>query len=110
VTFSVSANRVVEYIKTLQENNQPLAGVPVKPKISKIRMKTLNEHRESTPISIDEATLKEGLRELIKEGCLEGAENDNAQLRYVSVTEKGKSKLIIERDGKCAERSPCSNL
>jgi len=38
-------------------------------------MKTLNEHWESMPISIDEATLKQGLRELIKEGFLEGAEN-----------------------------------
>jgi DNA-binding PadR family transcriptional regulator len=99
MSFSISANRVIEYIQTLQENNQPLAGITIKPKISKIRMKTLNEHRDSTPISIDEATLKQGLRELIKEGFLEGTENENGQLRYVSVTEKGKSKLIIERDG-----------
>jgi hypothetical protein len=62
-------------------------------------MKTLNEHRDSTPISIDEATLKRGLRELIEERFLEGTENENGQLLYVSVTEKGKSKFIIERDG-----------
>jgi DNA-binding PadR family transcriptional regulator len=99
VGLSASANRAVYYIKTLQENFQLLAGVTIKPKISKIRMKTLIEHRDSTPISIDEDTLKQGLRELIKEGFLEGTENENSQLRYVSVTEKGKSKLIIERDG-----------
>jgi DNA-binding HxlR family transcriptional regulator len=99
VSLSASANRVVGYITTLQENNLLVAGVTIKPKISKIRMKTLNEHRDSTPISIDEATLNQGLRELIKEGFLEGTENENSQLRYVSVTEKGKSKLIIERDG-----------
>jgi hypothetical protein len=33
---------------------------------------------------------------LIKEALLEGTENETGQLRYVSVTEKGKSKLIIE--------------
>lgn len=97
--WSASANRVVDYITTLQENNLLLASVKIKPKISKIRMKTLNEHWDSTPISIDEATLKQGLRELIEEGFLEGNENEISQLLYVSVTEKGKSKLIIERDG-----------
>jgi DNA-binding MarR family transcriptional regulator len=97
MSFSVSANRVVEYIATLQENN--FLGGTIKPKISKIRMTTLKEHRDSTPISIDKATLKQGLRELIKEGFLVGTENEDGQLRYVSVTEKGKSKLIIERDG-----------
>ena len=75
VSLSASANKVVDYIKTLQENNRLLPGATIKPKISKIWMKTLNEHWESMPISIDEATLKQGLRELIKEGFLEGAEN-----------------------------------
>ena len=75
MSLSASANKVVDYIKTLQENNRLLPGVTIKPKISKIWMKTLNEHWESMPISIDEATLKQGLGELIKEGFLEGAEN-----------------------------------
>lgn len=99
MNLSATANLIVEYIRTLQENNQLLAGVAIKPKISKIRMKTLNEHRDSTPISIDEPTLRRGLEELIKEGLLEGTENENGQLRYVSVTEKGKGVLIIQRNG-----------
>ena len=47
-------------------------------------MKTLNEHWESMPISIGEATLKHCLQELIKEGFLEGAENENAAYPFGS--------------------------
>jgi len=68
----------------------------LKPRISKIRLKTLNENLDFSLIPLDKITLEQGLRELIKEGFLEGREEDGA-LCYVSVTHKGEKekKLIV---------------
>lgn len=103
-----AGDKVVEYLRALQEKHE-VSNTPgrarggasrmrftLKPRISKIRLKTLNENLDFSLIPLDKITLEQGLRELIKEGFLEGREEDGA-LCYVSVTHKGEKekKLIV---------------
>jgi hypothetical protein len=104
-----AGDKVVEYLRALQEKHEvpntagsaragaSRTGFTVKPQISKIRLKTLYKNLDFSLIPLDKNTLEQGLRELIKEGFLEGREEDGA-LRYVSVTHKGEreKKLVVK--------------
>jgi hypothetical protein len=94
----IDGDKIAEYFRALQENG--ILGFTVKPRISKIRTKTLYEHVDefadkSVMMPDDKGTLERGLRNLIKRGLLEGIED---KLRYVSVTLKGEKTLIV-KDG-----------